>query len=244
MKDELEKNVSNGIKIKKFLTKKYILFFSIVLILGFCIGIGTKLFITKAALEEPIGDGIDILMTDIQSPFEEAHINMNNRRILQLSVGDGTPTTSAANIRYVNEVAEGKWSTVGIWRSDNGLLGDVWNANLGNVGIGTTDPATLLHVDGTLLVADTFALNSLYASENICGGYGCVTWNSEDLGNNAYPAFRAGAIGIGTDAPGTSMLKVCNGPIEAAGGLIIETRADDPDEPEDLIDGRMWLITP
>ena len=48
-----------------------------------------------------------------------------------------------------------------------------------------------------------------------------------------------GLVGIGTAAPGAK-LEVVGGPIKATGGLIIETRNDDPDSPET---GRMWLRT-
>ena len=49
-----------------------------------------------------------------------------------------------------------------------------------------------------------------------------------------------GKVGIGTNAP-TKKLEVVGGPIKATGGLIIETVATDPVNPES---GRMWLVTP
>lgn len=49
-----------------------------------------------------------------------------------------------------------------------------------------------------------------------------------------------GKVGIGTNAP-TKKLEVVGGPIKATGGLIIETVATDPINPES---GRMWLVTP
>src|SRR3989344_2000950 len=45
--------------------------------------------------------------------------------------------------------------------------------------------------------------------------------------------------GNGTTNP-TTKLEVSGGPIKATGGLVIETRASDPANPET---GRMWLIT-
>ena len=49
-----------------------------------------------------------------------------------------------------------------------------------------------------------------------------------------------GNVGIGTTDPGTNKLEVVGGPIKATGGLIIETRTDDPASP---VAGQIWLRT-
>jgi len=49
-----------------------------------------------------------------------------------------------------------------------------------------------------------------------------------------------GKVGIGTVDPGTNKLKIEGGTTEVAGGLIIETRTDDPAAPKT---GRIWLRT-
>jgi len=64
--------------------------------------------------------------------------------------------------------------------------------------------------------------------------------NSLIFGTSATEKMRinaAGNVGIGTAAP-TTKLEVAGGPIKATGGLIIETRNDDPSAPEN---GRVWL---
>ena len=48
-----------------------------------------------------------------------------------------------------------------------------------------------------------------------------------------------GDLGVGTTDPDTK-LEVVGGPIKATGGLIIETRTDDPASPAD---GQIWLRT-
>lgn len=55
-----------------------------------------------------------------------------------------------------------------------------------------------------------------------------------------YSAILKGSVGIGTIDPGTNKLEVVGGPIKATGGLIIETRTDDPASPAD---GQIWLRT-
>ena len=51
---------------------------------------------------------------------------------------------------------------------------------------------------------------------------------------------NTGNVGIGTTDPGTNKLEVVGGPIKATGGLIIETRTDDPASP---VAGQIWLRT-
>ncbi|OHA17414.1 MAG: hypothetical protein A2825_00965 [Candidatus Taylorbacteria bacterium RIFCSPHIGHO2_01_FULL_43_120] len=125
----------------------------------------------------------------------------------------------------------------------------------GLVGIGTATPQSILHINsggdprisitgGTAgsTANDGFAL--IKASNN-----NAFLWNYElrniIFGIGPNPAadekmrITTTGVGIGTAAPETK-LEVVGGPIKATGGLIIETRNDDPDSPET---GRMWLRT-
>ena len=66
-----------------------------------------------------------------------------------------------------------------------------------------------------------------------------VTSKFVDGTNTNDAVYSSGNVGIGTSTPSTK-LEVANGAIKATGGLIIETRTDDPASPED---GRLWLRT-
>jgi len=69
---------------------------------------------------------------------------------------------------------------------------------------------------------------------NTGGGadYGLIV---DDAGNS-----NKGRVGIGTTNPGSNKLEVVGGITKTTGGLIIETRTDDPASPQD---GRLWLRT-
>lgn len=72
--------------------------------------------------------------------------------------------------------------------------------------------------------------------ECVAVGSGSSFWTPS--GSDIY--YDSGNVGIGTTTPG-SKLEVVGGPIEATGGLIIETRTSDPASP---VDGQIWLIVP
>jgi hypothetical protein len=132
--------------------------------------------------------------------------------------------------------------------SDN--LGNVTSSVIfetgGNIGIGKSNPSEKLDVNGKIkgtelcIGADcrsSWPYNSLDGS----GAANNITLWSDSLGNmTSSLIYQAGGnIGIGTSSPGYK-LEVVGGPIKATGGLIIDVRVSNPDEP---VEGQMWLIT-
>jgi hypothetical protein len=64
---------------------------------------------------------------------------------------------------------------------------------------------------------------------------------SPTVDRTAFAVKAGGNVGIGTSSPDpTAKLEVQGGPIKASGGLIIETRTNDPPSP---VTGQMWLRT-
>ena len=118
---------------KIFTNKKTTLMLCAVLILGIALGIGTKILVSHAALQSIL--------------FDEAtgELNMNQGHITNLKYGESVG--NAANVNYVNSVANGNEAGVGIWQSTAG--DDVYlnnNEPFYNVGIGTTEPGYILHI--------------------------------------------------------------------------------------------------
>lgn len=74
-----------------------------------------------------------------------------------------------------------------------------------------------------------------YTSDSTVGVKGdAVTWNTGLTIN------QNGNVGIGGSASSSAKLEVIGGPIKATGGLIIETRTNDPATPAE---GQMWMRT-
>ncbi len=121
---------------KKFLSnKKRTMLLCAVLIFGVMLGVGVKILVTKAALQE--------------IKFEQANgtLNMQQGQITNLLTPPSNSDSSAANVNYVNGVANGTESGVGIWQSTTG--DDVYlnnNRPFYNVGIGTTVPGYKLDI--------------------------------------------------------------------------------------------------
>jgi hypothetical protein len=127
------------------------------------------------------------------------------------------------------------------------------NSN-GNVGIGTPNPAEMLHINkssGSLgLRVSSDAASYQYMNFGAANGYSIGRASDdkffinrdEPLGTGVLRVLTVqadGKVGIGTKNPGTK-LEVEGGPIKATGGLIIETRTSDPPSP---ITGQIWLRT-
>jgi len=133
---------------------------------------------------------------------------------------------------------------------DNRLVVDAG----GNVGVGTDTPGGELHVFKTLTTNPEggscilgTSVSNPDSGECTCPvGYTYADGNS----NNIYDAgecskdtnglvVKDGNVGVGTTAP-TEALEVTSGKIKATGGLVIETRTDEPTTPSD---GQIWLRT-
>ena len=94
--------------------------------------------------------------------------------------------------------------------------GSVWIS--GSVGIGTTTAQNKIDVSGSAVIG------SSYAGVNIAPSDGLLI---------------EGNVGIGVTNPGANKLLISGGITNTAGGLIIETRSNNPSSPET---GRIWLI--
>ena len=135
---------------KIFTNKKITLMLCAVLILGIMLGVGAKILVINAEVED-----IEIF---IKNSGEGRKIDMGTNPIIRLDVGDSSET-NAANIGYVNSVANGNEAGVGIWQSDSTdvyLNDDISNPYY-NVGIGTTNPNEKLEVLDDVNNADNVA---------------------------------------------------------------------------------------
>jgi len=169
---------------------------------------------------------------------------------LQGTSGDGTLTSPAIQLLVGN----------------NGVTTAITVLNNGNVGIGTTEPlapggtaAKVLQLSGTEYAQYISETTSAAADNKVwrtiarntqvfqiqtlsdAGGSEQTAMEIERSGNSIVDvSFPSGNVGIGTTDPGTNKLEVVGGPIKATGGLIIETRTDDPASP---VAGQIWLRT-
>ncbi|MCP4711128.1 MAG: SUMF1/EgtB/PvdO family nonheme iron enzyme [Planctomycetes bacterium] len=94
----------------------------------------------------------------------------------------------------------------------------------GSVAIGATNPVNRLSVNGDANFSGKVGINTAYPINTLS-----IVGNADFTGN----------VGIGTTSP-TKKLEVVGGSIKATGGLIIETRTDDPPNPAT---GQIWLRT-
>jgi len=115
-------------------SKKTTLMFCLVLIFGVMLGVGAKILVTKAALQE--------------IKFEQAGgvLNMQEGQITNLITPSSDDDYSVTNVNYVNSVANGTESGVGIWQSPIGDTNAYLRIDYANLGIGTTNPAEKLEV--------------------------------------------------------------------------------------------------
>ncbi|MFA7088178.1 MAG: hypothetical protein WC146_02450, partial [Patescibacteria group bacterium] len=78
------------------------------------------------------------------------------------NVAPPTATTDVATLGWVNSVLATATSSITFW--DGSVSSNIWSLNSGNVGIGTTNPGGILHVEGESpyigLFVNTFALGS------------------------------------------------------------------------------------
>jgi len=121
---------------------------------------------------------------------------------------------------------------------------DIETDEFARVGIGTTAPSGILHVDGGTAASGQDGTNITLKAQD--GG-----WGDKDGGNiillpgtSGGPVGGAdGNVGIGTTDPGTNKLEIVGGTTKTTGGLIIETRDGTDPSGGELVDGRMWLRT-
>ncbi len=147
--------------------------------------------------------------------------------------------------------------------ADGNPADSVYVDDSGNVGIGTLNPYVKLDVEGQIkvngfimpsdayngyvLTTNSFGVGTWQPFPDISpsglGGEGTKNYLSKFTSSNTLgisSIFETdGKVGIGTTSPGTK-LEVQGGAIKAAGGLIIETRTNDPTVP---ITGQIWLRT-
>jgi len=113
---------------------------------------------------------------------------------------------------------------------------DMYNANTGNVGVGTTTPTVLLHIDGTApairLVSGTEAAGLVLITD----ASGHANWGTPSLdtdwtisGNDMYNG-NTGNVGIGTTAPVEPFHVVSDRILlESTGNTVLRTRKNDWD---------------
>ncbi|MDD5625891.1 MAG: hypothetical protein PHG83_01850 [Patescibacteria group bacterium] len=119
-------------------------------------------------------------------------------------LGAGDPDTYAANKGYVDAIATGTGS-VGLWRGS--MTGNIYAANSGNVGIGTTVPLYKLDVSGDLYATSTnHAINGVSTGSGKYGIYGISDTGaargvygvtSSSTGSGVYGESTSGSGGYG-----------------------------------------------
>ncbi len=160
--------------------KKITLTLCTVLILGVVLGIGAKIIIVNAALDEiEFKDG------------GSGEILMKGGVIKNL--GLGSESTNAANIGYVNGVANGTEPGIGIWQSPVDDINAYLRIDYANLGIGTTAPAQKLEVLDDVNHADNVArlrITDIHQNPELQLQYG--------TGNNHWGIYNKDDDGLGS----------------------------------------------
>jgi len=200
------------------------------------VGIGTMSPTTLLHVYKPSGESL----ITIEAGSNNALVNYRN---------SGTDRWRAGSVYADQSFRFFRWT------------GSAWNTDMtinssGNVGIGTASPESKLHVSGGNVLVDNARTlqtkNSAGAvetwmwprySDNIMyTNYGSAGWNIRN--NASTPVMfmtNTGVVGIGTTSPDSNVkLEVVGGPIKATGGLIMETRTNNPTSPAV---GQIWMCT-
>jgi hypothetical protein len=125
-------------------------------------GVGTSLaFYTRTALGSSVPEAMRIdssgfasigtTTTDTRLRIDGSTgvaLNMSNGRISGL--GEPSANTDAVTLKYINDNFAPKTGGASLWSNN----GNTYHSGIGKVGIGTTSPATALHVDGSLTITN------------------------------------------------------------------------------------------